>query len=173
MGKGYCTGGELNDRQELFCRYYVGEAHYVATKAAKMAGYSEKTAYIQGHHMLKKPKILTRIKELHAAKGITPEHIESEIAKIAFNDPRLILESLDTNKGKLEMDEDADLRVVQSVRLQNGKLKSVEVRFHDKTKALELLSKIHAMLTTKLEHSGHLTIAELAAGIEDDTNGTD
>lgn len=36
---------------------YLGEANYNATKAAKMAGYSEKSAYSIGSELTKKPHI--------------------------------------------------------------------------------------------------------------------
>jgi len=52
----------LNARQEAFCQSYVRYGN--ATRAAKEAGYSEKTAYQQGHALLKKPEILARIETI-------------------------------------------------------------------------------------------------------------
>lgn len=52
---------ELTDKQDLFCLEYLKDLN--ATQAAKRAGYSEKTAYSIGSELLKKPEILTRIKE--------------------------------------------------------------------------------------------------------------
>lgn len=51
------TEKKLTDKQKLFCDFYVGECRFNATKAAKMAGYSEKTAYQQGFELLRQPKI--------------------------------------------------------------------------------------------------------------------
>lgn len=43
--------------QRAFLRAYLGPARYNATKAAKMAGYSERTAYSIGSELTKKPHI--------------------------------------------------------------------------------------------------------------------
>lgn len=54
---------KLNERQEKFClEIFSGKS---ATKAAKDAGYSSKTAYSIGHENLKKPEIQARIQELN------------------------------------------------------------------------------------------------------------
>lgn len=45
----------LNQRQLIFCEEYIKTNN--ATKAAKAAGYSEKTAYSIGNENLKKPEI--------------------------------------------------------------------------------------------------------------------
>jgi len=52
---------KLTDKQKLFVDYYVGEARQNATKAAKFAGYSEKTAYSIGSENLRKPEISEQI----------------------------------------------------------------------------------------------------------------
>ncbi len=44
-------------KQAAFVDYYLGEARMNATAAAKMAGYSERTAYRTGADNLKKPQI--------------------------------------------------------------------------------------------------------------------
>ena len=49
----------LNDRQTKFAEAYAHSGN--ATQAAKKAGYSEKTAYKQGHDLLKKGEIQTLI----------------------------------------------------------------------------------------------------------------
>lgn len=54
----------LNARQEAFCQSYVRCGN--ATRAAKEAGYSEKTAYSQGHDLLKKPEAKSRIETIRA-----------------------------------------------------------------------------------------------------------
>jgi phage terminase small subunit len=49
----------LNARQARFVAEYLKDPN--ATKAAKAAGYSEKTAYSQGHDLLKKPEIAAAV----------------------------------------------------------------------------------------------------------------
>lgn len=52
----------LNARQEAFCQSYARYGN--ATRAGKEAGYSEKTAHVQGHALLKLPKISSRIETI-------------------------------------------------------------------------------------------------------------
>lgn len=50
----------LNDRQTAFVREYLID--FNATQAAVRAGYSKRTAGVQGHALLKKPEILEALK---------------------------------------------------------------------------------------------------------------
>ena len=54
----------MNDRQRQFCQYYARSPN--ATEAAKLAGYSQKSAYSIGQENLKKPEIQEYIRELQA-----------------------------------------------------------------------------------------------------------
>lgn len=53
---------KLSIKQKRFCEYYAQTGN--ATESAKMAGYSEKTAYRTGADNLKKPHVLAYINEL-------------------------------------------------------------------------------------------------------------
>ncbi len=57
--------GKLTPKQELFVAAYVAEPN--ATKAAKTAGYSEKTAYSQGQRLLKKVEVQQAVAEGQSA----------------------------------------------------------------------------------------------------------
>ena len=46
---------ELTFKQKQFCEFYVGNGN--ATLAAKLAGYSEKSAYATGHENLKNMRL--------------------------------------------------------------------------------------------------------------------
>lgn len=67
MGNEKRSKKKLNPRQERFCREYIID--YNATKAAIRAGYSEKTAYSMGSENLKKPEILSFVRELQAQQA--------------------------------------------------------------------------------------------------------
>jgi len=69
---------QLNDKQEQFCQNYVLSRN--ATKAAKAAGYSEASAYNQGHRLLQEERIKERLKEL-TNEMITNVDVISEIEK--------------------------------------------------------------------------------------------
>jgi hypothetical protein len=58
----------LLPRQEAFCRNYVTQP--VATRAAVLAGYAERSAYNQGHRLLHQSAILERIAELRAERSL-------------------------------------------------------------------------------------------------------
>lgn len=82
--------GKLNEKQKLFAKEYVVDL--CATQAAIRVGYSERTAYSQGHDLLKKPEIQQAIQKarakVEAKTEISLERVIQEFAFIAFSDPR-------------------------------------------------------------------------------------
>ena len=54
----------LSEKQEMFCQFYVGVCKGNGREAAVRAGYSDKAAYQQAYENLRKPDIISRIKEL-------------------------------------------------------------------------------------------------------------
>jgi phage terminase small subunit len=97
----------LTPRQELFVAEYLVD--FNATQAAARAGYSKKTAGKIGHELLKKPEIQTairsRLDELTAEIEITQEKVLREYARVAFFDPRKLLNSDGTPKPVDELDD--------------------------------------------------------------------
>jgi phage terminase small subunit len=69
----------LTDKEYLFANYYLGEARFNATVAAKLAGYSRHTARQQGYENLTKPYIKkfiqTKSSRLFDEMGITQERV--------------------------------------------------------------------------------------------------
>lgn len=59
----------LLPRQEAFCRHYVTQP--VATRAAALAGYAERSAHNQGHRLLQIAEVLERIAALRAERNLT------------------------------------------------------------------------------------------------------
>ena len=51
----------LNDKQRKFVSYYVKDPN--ASKAAKLAGYSERSAYNQGKRLLQHPEVIKEIEK--------------------------------------------------------------------------------------------------------------
>lgn len=90
----------LNPRQKKFVQEYLINSN--ATKAAKLAGYSEKTAYSIGQENLKKPEIAAAIEKAAAATAekanITYERVMSELGRMAFakKDSLIKLDALKT-----------------------------------------------------------------------------
>ena len=75
---------KLLPRQKAFVLSYLET--FNATRAAKEAGYSAKTAFEMGAENLRKPKILLVINELLESVGITQERILKKFAKFTRGD---------------------------------------------------------------------------------------
>lgn len=61
------SDSKLTDKQELFCKEYLVDMN--ATRAAKAAGYSEKTAQKIGSENLSKPDIQAYLKQIMQARS--------------------------------------------------------------------------------------------------------
>lgn len=77
---------KLTEKQKRFCEEYIADLN--ATKAARRAGYSERTAYSQGQRLLKKVEIQSYIAELRGIQSekssVTAEKVVAELASMAF-----------------------------------------------------------------------------------------
>lgn len=80
----------LNLRQEVFVKEYLIDSN--ASRSALAAGYSPKTAYAQGHALLKHPEVMAALETAHGARlhkaGVTADRVVAELAKIGFSDLR-------------------------------------------------------------------------------------
>lgn len=166
---------ELEPKQEAFCQEYIKD--FNASQAAIRAGYSEKASRSVASRMLTKANISDRINELiqkrKAKVELTADLILAEILKLAQVD---LGKAYDSNGNLLPIHEiPEDVRKAMSGvkvfeefegvgrdRIKIGEVR--EVKFWDKTKALELLGKHLKLFTDRIEHSGKLTMAELVAG---------
>lgn len=167
---------ELTAQQEQFCQEYINGG-FNGYKAAVKAGYSEKGARVAASRLLTYDNISRRIADLMKTRAtkleITADLVLSEILKLASVDLGKAYDS----KGNLlpihEIPEDvrkamAGVKVFEEFdgvgrdRIKVGEVR--EVKFWDKTKALELLGKHLKLFTDKIEHSGKITLAELVAG---------
>ncbi len=121
------------------------------SKAYEMAGYKFNGS--NASKLTKKTQISTRIAELLEEQGIIPDHVKSEVAKLAFSEPSddIDIEAL-IQRGDLVFKEGAKLHNVQSIKISDKF--GVEIRFHDKRASLDLLARILNILTNKTELSG-------------------
>ena len=80
---------DLTGKQKRFCEEYVID--WNASRAALVAGYSEKTAYSIGNENLKKPEIRKEIQSAAEKLGITAEYVLGNLKEIAdFNKEKRI-----------------------------------------------------------------------------------
>lgn len=146
--------GKLTNKQRRFCEEYVVD--WNATRAAKAAGYSEKTAYSIGQENLNKPEILTYIKEIQKdlAKlaGVSALRNAKELAKIAYSTPLDTRIDWDTIKDLSDLTEGqrasiSEVYVQRRVMIGNegeesGVVEQIKVKHYDKQKAIEILNKM-------------------------------
>ena len=83
----------LNEKQKRFAHEYIIDLN--ATNAALRAGYSKKTAYSQGHRLLKHAEISKYIevlqKERSERTAVTADMVIDELAKVGFSDIRNVV----------------------------------------------------------------------------------
>jgi phage terminase small subunit len=161
----------LTNKQQKFVQEYVKS--WNATKAAILAGYSEKTAYSIGIENLKKleSEIEKAKKKLSDKIDVQIEQIVNELKLIGFSDIKNYVDvDPDTGtirvKGFEEMPEGAT-RVIKKIRekrtiSEDSKgdrsivYSTFEFELWSKEKALELLGRYKSMFTEKVEHFGKI-----------------
>jgi phage terminase small subunit len=135
----------LTPKQERFCEEYIVD--FNATQAARRAGYSGKSVKQAGTENISKPSIQARIKELqqpHKEKlDISAERVLEELSLIAFARPKKYMNWDNSRLTLISSDEltEAETAAIASVSYketstQFGGTTQVELKFHDKVKAL-------------------------------------
>ena len=169
---------KLTPKQEIFIAEYVKD--FNATKAAKEAGYSDKTAAVIGSENLRKPYIVIeirkRVQEILNDIDIDALQIYKELKTIALSDVKEHL-SFDENgefQG-IDINKNNDLRVIRSIETTDNILKSkikedeiildrkIKLQFYDKIKSLELLAKITKLAKDELTITGLIDFRTIPA----------
>jgi len=175
----YPNIGDLTEKQRIFCEVYCRV--WDATKAAKEAGYSEKTAYSIGSENLRKPECQNYIKFIKdnafEFAGVSLLRNAQELAKVAYGsgaDIRKAWESLEEWEG-LPDDVKATIAEVTTttrvIKTMGGDaeagasivqaIESVKVKQYDKLKALEILNRMAGYnAAEKINHSGGIEVQE-------------
>lgn len=153
--------GLLNLQQQKFVAAYIETGN--ATEAALKAGYSKKTAYSQGHRLLKKREIQQAIQQpLQKAATkleITADRVLTEIARLAFFDIRKLVDNTGKPLPLSELDDDTaaaivGLDVVNVGNEEKGVGEILKFKLADKKGALEMAAKHLRLLTDKVEVTG-------------------
>lgn len=147
---------KLTAKQQRFVEEYLIDLN--ATQAAIRAGYSPKTANEQGARLLANASVQEAIAKAMAERsrrtGISQDRVIQELARIAFVNPKNIIDFEDASVQP-DVTED-DLACIQSVKVKTtdgpkGTSMEREVKLNDKMKALEQLGKHLGMFTEKVE----------------------
>jgi phage terminase small subunit len=136
----------LTTKQEQFILHYLGDARYNATKAAKMAGYSERTARQSGYENMTNHDVLTRIKAELSARALPAEAVIDELADVAT-----------ATWGEF---------VTVRTDPKTGQVVDAKMDLGSKVKALEILAKAHGLLTDRVDLSGSLTNTVTLVGVD-------
>ena len=136
---------KLTDKQKKFVAEYLVDLN--ATQAAIRAGYSEKTACEQGARLLANVKVQAAIqerqKELSEKTNITQEKVLTELAAIAFANgtdfASVNANGLIAIKATSQVPKEK-LPAIAGIKYTNHGM-GVEIKLHDKVRALELLGK--------------------------------
>ena len=149
----------LNEKQILFVEAYVQTNN--ALQSALTAGYSPRSAGVQGHTLLKSSKIKSAIserrtmlrKEIEAKGTMTKDWILQKLRKFADVDPYDIASWVGNNISL----KDAK-RVPPEARKTLSSLRSTKhgpcITFSDRIRALDLAASILGYKTDKHEHTG-------------------
>ncbi len=150
----------MTSRQAIFVTEYLVDLN--ATQAAIRAGYSPKTAAWTGPRLLAKAHVAEAVEKAMAARAqrteITADLVVAELAKIAFADPRDLME---WGPEGVTLKESALLTADQAAgvaEVAEGSGRTVRLKKHDKVKALELLGRHIGMFKEKVELSGGVDV---------------
>lgn len=151
----------LNDRQQRFRDEYLIDGN--ATQAAIRAGYSAKTAHVQGHALLRNPKVAAAITEKRTKRSqrleITADRVLRELARVGQSDIRDLMTWDQDDAEFLPSDQltDDQAAAISSIKSKttswtdsNGVLKK------EHTIELKLWSKVPALM----EMGKHLGVSD-------------
>lgn len=150
---------KLTFKQKRFCEEYIID--WNATRAAKVAGYSEKTAYTIGVENLRKPLISAYIddiqKDIAKLAGISQLRVLNEYKKMAFTSIADLHNTWIDLKKFEELTKEQKDCISEIHSRTRGDVKEVKIKLHDKGKALENINKMLGFnAAEKLEHSGEI-----------------
>ena len=148
---------KLTPKQQRFVEEYLIDLN--ATQAAIRAGYSAKNADNISSDLLGKSQvseaIYRKMDDRSRRTEITADRVLIELASIAFAD---ITDYVQVITGSVIVADTDSLTTEKRKALagiKQGK-DGIEVKLHDKLKALELLGKHLGTFKEKIEHSGHI-----------------
>ncbi len=152
----------LSPKQAAFVAEYLIDLN--ATQAAIRAGYSEKSAARISVELLNKTQVRKAIEKAQAKRTerteITADRVVTELAKIAFADPRDLMEWGPNGLVLKDCRIIPDAAAAAVAEVSEGK-DGMKLKKLDKLKALELLGRHLGMFTDKVEMSGDLDIAAI------------
>ncbi len=144
-----------------------------ATKAARLAGWSEKSAGKQGYRLMQRPEVVAMVEEERAERAkrleVTDERIIAAYAAIAFGDARRVVKWDDLGEGKItdsdDLTDDEAMIVAGVDRVERTDAKgnttvTIKVRREPRGPALDALAKIKGLMRERVEVEGLGAVAD-------------
>lgn len=155
---------KLTGKQKLFADYYIGEANLNATRAAIMAGYSEKTARSIGHENLTKPDISEYIEKRLDEYAMTSKEVLAGLTTEAKGSIKDVFEKDGSFDFEAMCERGADklvkkLKIKKTVRKERGSDDEIEeitheVELYDAQSAKVHIGKARGLFVDRHEHTG-------------------
>ena len=144
----------MTAKQQRFCDEYLIDMN--ATQAAVRAGYSQKTARVIGQENLTKPAIREYIEKRMAEKEKALIADQDEVMKYLTQVMRRELKenvvvTLQNKTEKWVKDEDTGKLKKQTITEESPAVVEIPAKLSDANKAAELLGKVYALFTDKME----------------------
>ncbi len=153
------TPKKLTDQQRLFVDYYT--LSFEATRAAKKAGYSEKTANQIGWQLLQLPSVREAIDEILERNAKRNDELRyrviRELTRIGFANIKDYGTFDHTGfriHGSDDMDDDLAAVIQEFHVTETDTSRSVKFKLASKEKALEMLGRHLGMFTDRVEVEG-------------------
>ena len=133
------------DKRKAFVEAYFANGGN-ALQAAISAGYAKHSAGVTGAKLLKDPRVLAEVTrrrtEIVANTELSTEQTIREVARLAFSDPRNIVNPDGSIKRLNELDADTAAAVASYEVDKDGVIK---YKFWDKNSALEKAAKVQGL----------------------------
>ena len=164
---------ELNAKNTLFIEHYL--QCWNATEAAKRAGYSEKTAYSQGHRLLKNAEVQLAIRARISEVAMGADEVLLRLAGHARGSMEQFLTVMTNGKKEkvsLDIVKARDAYALHLVKtFKDSPKDGIEIELYDAQAALVHLGRHHALFTDKIAQTGEgLDLLRQFLGSEDDEN---
>ena len=142
----------LTKKQQAFVEHYLRE--WNATRAAVLAGYSEKTARSIGSENLTKPDIAAAIQARLDELKMSADEV---LLRLADQARATMDDFIDPERGEVDLARAAargKLHLVKKFSRSTGKVETVTIELHDAQAALVQLGRHHKLFTDRTEIPG-------------------
>jgi len=141
----------LSGHRKRFVDAYIGPANCNAAKAARLAGYAEASAKVQGHRNLQVPEVKAAISERLDELAMPAKEVLARLTGIARGSLGDFVEVLPEGKWRLDLERaerEGSLYLIHELsETEHGP----KIKLHDPLTALQLLGKHHRLFIDKTE----------------------